>query len=186
MLFLNILLEWRMRSGPFDSIHGVLRKVAHSYGFEVRLWEFRLRMKWPSIVGESIAAHTQPQRLRFRKLYVIVENSVWMHQLTFLKPALLEKIQARAGTDIVTDLIFRLGIVTAAAAPPAPEKPPAAIIAPTRAFQEAAQHHADSVTNPELREALANLIAHALSTPPHPKQRIMAAKGTPSRGQESR
>jgi len=76
----------------FDSVGSVLKSLVHRYGMESKLLEYHLRRRWPEIAGEQIAAHTSPDGIRFRKLYLIVENSVWLHQLTFLKPTLLESI----------------------------------------------------------------------------------------------
>ena len=69
----------------FTSFQNILQGVAHSQGFSVRLWEYRLQTQWRGIVGEVLAAHTHPTKIRFRKLFVAVENSVWLHQLIYLK-----------------------------------------------------------------------------------------------------
>ena len=60
-----------------------------------------------------MASHTWPAQIRFKKLYLIVRNSVWLQQLTFLKPALLAKLQAESGADFVTDLACRVGEIEA-------------------------------------------------------------------------
>ena len=46
-------------------------------------------------MGEVVAAHTWPARIKFRKLHVAVDNSVWLHQLLYLKATLMENIQAQ-------------------------------------------------------------------------------------------
>lgn len=56
-----------------------------------------------------MASHTWPAQIRFKKLYLIVRNSVWLQQLTFLKPVLLAKLQAESGTGSITDIAFRVG-----------------------------------------------------------------------------
>ena len=69
--------------------------VAQSYGLDTKFWEYRLQCNWRHIVGPTVAAHTQPHRIAFRKLQLLVENSLWMQQLVFLKPRMLEKNQCR-------------------------------------------------------------------------------------------
>ena len=46
-----------------------------------------------------MGSHTWPAQIRFKKLYLVVRNSVWLQQLTFLKPALLAKLQAESGPN---------------------------------------------------------------------------------------
>lgn len=96
-----------MRS--FTSFQTILQDVAHIQGFSVRLWEYRLQTQWRSIVGEVLAAHTYPTKIRFRKLFVAVENSVWLHQLIYLKSTLFEKIQSNAPDLSLNDVVFRIG-----------------------------------------------------------------------------
>jgi hypothetical protein len=43
------------------------------------------------------------------QFYLLVHNSVWMHQLMYLKPALLQKLNAVAGDNLVTDIVLRVG-----------------------------------------------------------------------------
>jgi hypothetical protein len=155
----------------FDSVGSVLKSLVHRYGLESKLLEYQLRRRWPEIAGEQIAAHTCPDGIRFRKLYLIVENSVWLHQLTFLKPTLLESINAAAvgpgGSPAVTDIVLRVGEV----AGEAPERTrqqekgtreEGPEVGPAAESLEQASAHAGAVNNPDLRARLAEVMAHAL------------------------
>ncbi len=153
------------KPSPFSSVSAVLATVAKRLGLETKLLEFQLRRDWPRIVGEPIAAHTRPDQIRFKKLFLLVENSVWMQQLTFLKPTLLEKINAAAGTELVTEIVLRiaeLGTVTDRQTGalndeegPAPEPTPEALAA--------AAAHAESIQDPELRTHLTKVMAVAIA-----------------------
>ena len=79
----------------FFSVSSVLTKLAKRLGLEAKLLEAQLRRHWPEIAGEQIAAHTRPDQIRFKKLHLIVANSVWLQQLTFLKPTLLRRSTRR-------------------------------------------------------------------------------------------
>ena len=87
-------------SGPLDSFGAILSGLAKRLGLETRLVELRIQQRWPEIVGEPMGSHTWPAQIRFKKLYLLVENSVWLQQLTFLKPALLAKLR-EAGVQTV-------------------------------------------------------------------------------------
>ena len=47
---------------------------------------------WRQLVGDDIADHSQPQKVEFGVLVVMVDSSVWTHHLTLLKTDILQKI----------------------------------------------------------------------------------------------
>ena len=157
-------------SSFFASIASVLKAIAHRHGIETPLFEHRLRRRWPEVVGEQLAAHTRPDQIRYKKLYLIVESSVWLQQLTFLKPTLVEKINAAADGPVVSDIVLRVGEIRRER-----EDVRRAMFdvelrtsnfEPSAPLREEAETHAASVTDPELRERLTMVIANALSTRP--------------------
>lgn len=146
-----------------------LSAVARQYGLDAKLLEYRLSRRWTEIVGDQVAAHTRPDAVRYRKLYLIAENSVWLQQLTFLKPSLLEKINAAAGGPILSDIILRVGDVGGQM--PQVQSPE---VQGTReesderdpkpeSMTEAAAY-AQAVTDPDLRARLTAVMAKALAT----------------------
>lgn len=161
-------------SGPLDSSGAILSGLAKRLGLEARLLEFRLQRDWRHLVGEPIASHTWPTQVRFKQLYLTVQNSVWLQQLTFLKPALLAKLNADTRTECLSNIVLRVGQIpspTTGAAADSPDATPmnAAI---TRA--EAARHAA-AIQDPELREKFTEVISKYPSPAPPP------AAGGPSR-----
>lgn len=159
---------------PLDSVASILNGLAHRLGLETKLLEFRLRRDWAAIVGEQIAAHTRPEEIRFRKLLVSVHHSVWLQQLTFLKPALLEQINRAAGEQRVTDLVLRLGEVGEPSRPGlAPAQASRLASEPSPQLKAQAEQYAAAVQDLSLREQLAKVMAESLSrsasTPGHPE-----------------
>ena len=164
------------RRRAFDSLSTILTAVAPRLGLAATLCEHRLRERWPEIVGEQIAAHTRPDQIRFKKLYLLVEHSVWLQQLTFLKPDLLGKIQNAAGPDAVTDLVLRIGEI----GPPAErrslgEEENLSNPTPSPEIVELAAAHAAHVTDPSLRAQLTAVMATTLALPPRPTRSRRAA-----------
>jgi predicted nucleic acid-binding Zn ribbon protein len=150
-------------SGSLDSFSIILSGLAKRLGLQTHLFEVRLQQQWRAIIGEPVGSHTWPVQVRFKKLYLIVRNSVWLQQLTFLKPTLLAKVNEQAGSELITDIAFRVGeIPDARTAAPAsqPQRQPvneAAVIE--------ANAHAAAVQDPDLRNRLASLMADAFSRP---------------------
>ena len=163
-------------SGPLVSFGTILSSVAKQLGLETRLVEVRIQQQWPALVGEPIGSHTWPVQIRFHKLYLLVENSVWLQQLTFLKPALLAKLNAEAGSELLTDIVLRVGDIPSQQPEPAPTTP-----APQKAAasdQELAEFaaHASAIQDPGIRQRFREVISNypSLETPPLPE-------GDPSR-----
>ncbi len=147
----------------FSPFADVLGGVARRLGLESKLLEARLRRDWPAIVGEAIAANTRPDQIRFKKLYLSVHNSVWMHQLNFLKPTLLEKVNNAAGTELITDIILRIGDLSG---PPPPLTSALAHGGPPGPGEDQlaeAAAHTIGVRDPDIRGRLTALIAQAPS-----------------------
>lgn len=146
----------------FTSFQTILQGVARSQGFSVRLWEYRLQTQWRGIVGEVLAAHTWPTRIRFRKLFVAVGNSVWLHQLIYVKPTLLEKIQSEAPDLFLNDIVFRIGEI--------PERkldesePQNLQLQVSAESLITAAECTREVTNEDLRYSLTRVISKALSS----------------------
>ncbi|MEW6247337.1 MAG: DUF721 domain-containing protein [Nitrospirota bacterium] len=160
-------------AGSFDSLESILGGMARRLGLDAKLAEFRLRRRWGEIVGLQIAAHTRPDHIRFKKLYLLVRDSVWLHQLTFLKPDLLARINAEAGGEAVTDIVLRIGDFgpedeELRRSTPDPEPRPSTL-EPRTALEHEAAAHAEAVKDPELRARLAAVMAQALSLPGKPR-----------------
>lgn len=132
-------------------------------GLESRLLELRLQHQWKEMLGEPIASHTWPDQIRFKKLYLVVRNSVWLQQLTFLKPTLLAKINAEAGTELITEIVLRVGEIPAPHRQTDSHTNTAAQPVVSEAVLTEASAHAASVQDPDLRTRLTQVMAEALS-----------------------
>lgn len=156
----------------FIPIASIVGTIVHRYGLEAKLIEQRLRREWPAVVGEQIAAHTRPDAIRFKKLYVIADSSVWLQQLTFLKPTLLKKINEAAGSQIITDIVLRVGEVSPEGSRVEVGGGPALNTADEARFEPKpesvaqAAAHAEAVSDPDLRAQLTALMARALDSQP--------------------
>jgi predicted nucleic acid-binding Zn ribbon protein len=152
-------------SGPLDSFGTILSGLAKRLGLESRLLELRIQHHWRDLVGEPIASHTWPDQIRFKKLYLVVQNSVWLQQLTFLKPTLLAKLNAEAGTNFITEIVLRVGEIPSFDQPSASVAAAASQPSVSEAALTEASAHAASVKDPDLRTRLTQVMAEALSRP---------------------
>ena len=85
-----------------ESLTGALRTMGLDHG--LRGWE--AVNVWPDAVGSQIAKRARATRFQDGVLWVEVDGSVWLHQLTMLKRDLLRRIHERLGAGSVRDLKF--------------------------------------------------------------------------------
>ncbi len=156
------------RPGTLDSFGTILSGLSKRLGLESRLVELRLQHQWSDIVGEPMASHTWPANIRFKKLYLTVRNSVWLQQLTFLKPALLTKLQADVDPELVTDIVGRVGeLPNDLAVPPADLDPDIRSAQSESSWAEVVTH-TTTIQDPSLRERFREVISRYPQVPPQP------------------
>lgn len=93
------------RPEPLGSIlPGVLSRL----GLTEPLKEYRAVTCWSQIVGTRISRHAQAEAISNGELTVRVDSHVWIQELTFLKPELIEKLNQELGSTTVRDIRFLL------------------------------------------------------------------------------
>ncbi|MDR4500927.1 MAG: DUF721 domain-containing protein [Nitrospirales bacterium] len=153
--------------GAFSSTQSLVPSIAKSYGLDVKILESRLLRDWPKIVGASLASHTRPESIKFRKLVLIAENSAWLQQLVFLKPMILEKLHDVNQETQIVDIILRIGTIEPAKqASISPTNDP---VTPTPKSLEYATALTSTIKEPELRALLTTVIAKDLSMTKFPR-----------------
>ena len=156
------------RTGSLDSFGSILDGLAKRLGLDSRLLELRLQHEWRDIVGEPVGSHTWPAHIRFKKLSLVVRNSVWLQQLTFLKPTLLAKLNAAAGTELVKEIVLRVGDIPVPAAAPFDARATDGTSPETEAVREEAADHVSAIQDSGLRERFTSVISKYPSQVPLP------------------
>ena len=85
-----------MSQKRFARVGDILPTVLKSFGLDQRLREQEILAIWPRVVGEEIAARTQPFKIEKGVLYVRVEHSAWMQELHFMEKEILRKLKESA------------------------------------------------------------------------------------------
>jgi len=138
-----------------------LKKLLKDLGVDFVLKRHHLWACWEKVVGEKIAAHTHPDFLSGKSLFIIVDHPTWMHQLNFLKEELLSNINRELKTQPITEIRFRLGILPDRAEPPPREEPAIQPIPPgTLREMETSLQKIDS---PGLRETVRRVMLRDLT-----------------------
>jgi predicted nucleic acid-binding Zn ribbon protein len=88
----------------------VVGELLDRHGASRELREHRIAARWASIVGPRVAGRTVPDGLAQGVLWVRVQNSAWLHELSFLKAEIAERVNQTVGDPpLVTEVRFHQG-----------------------------------------------------------------------------
>jgi len=112
----RVLAEWRGYREPapplarVTTVGATLARAMQSLGLGSRVKESEVLHAWRETVGEFIAAHSAPSRLRDGILYVqVLQPAIHFELERTWKPQIVEKLRARFGVKVVRDVRFRVG-----------------------------------------------------------------------------
>lgn len=80
--------------------------VVDAYGLREKMDELDITTGWDEAVGPMIARHTKTVRLRKGRLSVKVDSAPLRHELSFMREALLEILNRRAGRKVVLEIVL--------------------------------------------------------------------------------
>lgn len=90
-------------------VAAVITDLMHRLGGGDDVWLRRMEARWPSLVGEAVAAHSRPGRFDRGTLTVFVDNSVWLSELTrFGQREILARVQKDFPDQRIRNLRFQL------------------------------------------------------------------------------
>jgi hypothetical protein len=136
----------------------VLEEILRSYGLQERIYEYRVFREWPDAVGEQVARHAWPARLQGKTLHIVVDSSPWMQELSLLKTDILDRLNARMGRKLLTNLRFRVGDLPETTAP-LESRLPAALSPEGAARVEAV---VEEVADPDLKTTIRHTLTRAI------------------------
>jgi predicted nucleic acid-binding Zn ribbon protein len=106
---LSVDMQNEKKKKEFVHIGSIIETVIGQYRREsdgelTRVWQI-----WDDTVGEAIAANAQPAAFKGKLLLVHVTNSIWIHQLQFLKDDIISKLNVALGKPLVEEIKFKIG-----------------------------------------------------------------------------
>lgn len=136
---------------------GLINRYFRSQNLSERIESYRALRHWRPAVGEQIASHTRPIRVRQGAIDVLVDTPVWMQQLQLLKPHILKKLNEFQQGYKFTNLYLKVGKIEAPSPPSTPKPEPPR---PTTEDWDYARALCTSMTEPEARRTMEHFIAH--------------------------
>lgn len=92
-------------------INSILDSVAGNLNLDTRLKEYAIVQMWPTLVGEPMASRTRVISIdKQRNLVVSVKDAATGQELSLLKPQIMNKLAAVAGSQGVVLKGLRLDL----------------------------------------------------------------------------
>ena len=88
-----------------------IKRLSGERGWDGVLALGRLRAQWPEVVGEQVAARSEPIKLENGRLTVRVEGGSWAAELALMGHALATRAAAFLGHDLVQEVAVVTGSV---------------------------------------------------------------------------
>ena len=96
-----------MRRSKTISLAEAIQDYIREMKLEQGLNETGLVSSWEEIVGKAIALRTSKLYIKDHILYVHLKSSVVRNELLMLRQALKEKLNAKAGSEVIKDIVLR-------------------------------------------------------------------------------
>ncbi len=71
---------------------------------DTRIWKV-----WEEVVGQPIAAHAKPLRIKQKRLRVRVSDPIWYQELTFMAEDIRERLNGILGRNAIEKIEFCVG-----------------------------------------------------------------------------
>ena len=82
------------------SVSDIIKGFSKDIGIKESRYLTLLRKKWALLVGDAIATHTYASYIKGQTLHLKVDSPQWVHNLSFFKRELLEKLHEFDITDL--------------------------------------------------------------------------------------
>lgn len=88
------------------SLKEAIEQMLQVYKLKRRFDETSLIAAWPEIMGKAVASRTSQIYIRERRLFIRVDSAVVKNQLVMMRSDILEKMNERAGSCVLDELVF--------------------------------------------------------------------------------
>ncbi len=98
--------------GRTNPLSDLVKKVIKGLGGKGRFTEEEMREAWEEAVGPDAARHSMPVSFKKSSVFVNVDRSSWLYELTIKKKEILKKLGEKLKGKQFKDIRFRIGDIT--------------------------------------------------------------------------
>ncbi len=88
-----------------EIIDNLLRSRGMWEGYQI----VKLIQSWGVTVGEPLSTVTRAQDFNRGRLRILVQDPVWGHHLSLMKPQIMKRLNTELGNNLVKDIYFQVG-----------------------------------------------------------------------------
>ena len=96
-----------MRRSKTISLAEAVKDYIKEMNLGGKLSEVGVINSWEGIVGKAISSRTTKIYIKDQKLYVHLNSSVVRNELLMLREVLKDKLNEKAGTEVIKDIVLR-------------------------------------------------------------------------------
>jgi predicted nucleic acid-binding Zn ribbon protein len=96
-----------MRRSKTISLAEAVQDFIREMNLEGKLNEVHLINSWEETVGKAISSRTSKIYIKDQVLYVHLNSSVVRNELLMLRQTLKEKLNEKAGAEVIKDIVLR-------------------------------------------------------------------------------
>jgi predicted nucleic acid-binding Zn ribbon protein len=96
-----------MRRSKTITLAEALKDYVKEMKLDVKLSEVGVINSWEEVVGKAISSRTSKIYIKDHILFVHLNSSVVRNELLMLKQALKEKLNEKAGSEVIKDIVLR-------------------------------------------------------------------------------
>ncbi|GAB3919179.1 DUF721 domain-containing protein [Mucilaginibacter boryungensis] len=95
-----------MRKTNDKTLKEAIEQMMQVYKIKRKYEETGITQAWPELVGKAVANRTKELFIRDKKLFLRIESSVIKNELLMMREQIIQKINERAKSVIVEEIIF--------------------------------------------------------------------------------
>lgn len=97
---------------PPSRVGNVLQDLLCKFGIDSKIKQLHILKLWSKVVGESLSKHSQPVSISKGNLFVKVDNSAWLNQISYFKEKIIAEFNKIQGEIVVKRIYFRVGSIS--------------------------------------------------------------------------
>ncbi len=95
-----------MRKTNEQSLKEAIDHLLEFYKIKSKVTEVKVLSAWEEIMGKAIAKHTDELYIKNKKLYLRINSAVLKNELLMMKSKIIERVNEKAETNIVEEVVL--------------------------------------------------------------------------------
>lgn len=94
------------RNSNQNTLGEVIDKLLRAYRLDGKMKEMDIIESWPELMGIAVANRTKSIQIKNKKLILQMDSSVMRDELSYGKQIIIDRVNEKAGFEIINDIWF--------------------------------------------------------------------------------